>query len=149
MTKEETLAIVSKHSEIIELGASDDAPSNEWIKKAEEKIGYKFSESYLWFLKNFGGGSIVGDEIYSIYQIPFEEAIGGDIVYNYLLNIKNSTAEKNQVYFMETDLGEYFFFDYSNFDGNECPIMLGSSNDATLYANDFYEFICKRVKEVS
>ncbi|SET65463.1 SMI1/KNR4 family protein [Thorsellia anophelis] len=50
------------------MGTSDDAPSLEWIVKAEEMLTIKLPEDYKWILSHFGGGDICGEEIYSIYS---------------------------------------------------------------------------------
>ncbi|EOG1892365.1 TPA: hypothetical protein ACXNC1_003568 [Proteus mirabilis] len=51
---------------------------------------------------------ICGEEIYSIYCLPFDEAIGGDIVYQNVIANKNLASER--ISLSNTDFGEEFFF---------------------------------------
>ncbi len=41
--------------------------SDQVTQETQNKIGFRFSESYLWFLKNHGGGTIGDEEVYSVY----------------------------------------------------------------------------------
>ena len=101
----------------------------------------------MWFLKNYAGGEIGGEEIFSIYGMDFETVNGGDIVFQYLVNQKRALLDASKLVVSETDLGEVFFFDYAEFDGEECPIYLRlPSGDYLPYAKDFYEFLRKRIE---
>ena len=55
--------------------------SDEWIIKAEKRLNFTFPETYKWWLKNYMGGEIYGEEIFSIYGLDFDTVVGGDIVY--------------------------------------------------------------------
>ncbi len=79
----------------IEFGNCDSAPPDDWIEKAEQYLGAKFPPSYVWFLKNCGGGEIHGDEIFSIYEMPFNEVVGGDIVCQTMLDRENGFISYN------------------------------------------------------
>ncbi|UPK82657.1 SMI1/KNR4 family protein [Proteus vulgaris] len=138
--------LVAGHSDFVDFGTVNDSVDDIWIRKAEEKLGLQFSLSYKDFLKNFVGGEIGGEEIYSIYGINFEDVCGGDIVYQNLMNVRNGTAKPLQLVISETDLGETFYFDYSKYQDGECPIYLElPSGESNLYAYNFYEFLYKRI----
>lgn len=110
-------------------------------------IGCKFTESYLWFLNNYVGGDIGGDEVYSVYESSLPSA--GNIVHSHFSNQENEIVHPNQLVVLTSDFAEIFYFDYSEYDGNECPIYLkiGVDGKPRHYANDFYEFLYKRINE--
>lgn len=147
ITKKELVQLIDENSDIVHFGSSNNAPSNEWINKAESYLHVPFSESYKWFLAEYGGGDINGEEIFSIYEMDFKSAIGGDIVYNYIIDIRDNLHGKNEVVVSRTDFGEEFYFNYNKINKNECPIFfrLGQGTESE-YAIDFYEFLYKRIK---
>jgi hypothetical protein len=138
---------IAAHQSIINFGSSSDAVEDEWLIKAESTLNRKFPESYKWFLKRYAGGEVGGEEIYSIYGVPFESANGGDIVFQHLMNRKAGLLDDSKLVISETDLGEVFFFDYGSFKNGECPIYLRlPSGEHVLYAENFYEFLGKRIE---
>ena len=144
--RSEVQRLISKHVSIMNLGSPLDAVSEEWIVKAEGVLNRPLPDSYKWFLKEYAGGEIGGEEIYSIYGMPFESVNGGDIVFQHLAHRKSDVLDDSKLVISETDLGEVFFFDYSQFQGGECPIYLRlPSGNFVHYADDFYEFLCKRI----
>ena len=151
MNKYRTAAEVEKfigaHQSIVNFGTSSDAVDDEWVMKAENALNRKLPESYKWFLKRYAGGEVGGEEIYSIYGVPFESANGGDIVFQHLMNGKAGLLDDSKLVVSETDLGEVFFFDYKDFKNGECPICLRlPSGEHVLYAENFYEFLGKRIE---
>lgn len=139
MNKDELLKAFEKHSDLLNMGSSEDAPSLEWVDKAEKALKIKLPEDYKWFLNNFGGGDICGEEIYSIYGLPFDEAVGGDVVYQNMIANKNIQAGKLVV--SNTDFGEEFYFNLN--DMNKIYLSLGETSQ--VYANDFIEYVYKRL----
>ena len=117
--------------------------SEEWISKAEERLGFELPKTYKWWLKNYGGGEIYGEEIFSIYEEDFDTVVGGDIVYMYELNKRNGNYPPNMLVISEYD-DEVFYFDLTQKE-NEYPIY--SLNSKDIYANDFIEFLKKRITE--
>ena len=142
-------AIASKSS-IVDFGNEEHAVSALWLAKAEEVLGCTLTPSYKWFLMNYGGGEIGGEEIYSVYGMDFESAVGGDIVYQHLLGLRSGRTKPQELVVSTTDFGEVFFFDYSRSDGSECPLSLKfGSGEPSHYACNFYEFLCKRISALS
>lgn len=139
--------LIAAHQSIANLGTSSDAVEDEWIMKAENALNRKLPESYKWFLKRYAGGGVGGEEIHSIYGLPFESANGGDIVFQHLMNGKTGLLDDLKLVVSETDLGEVFFFDYKDFENGECPIYLRlPSREYLLNAENFYEFLGKRIE---
>lgn len=138
--------LVASNPEVVNFGGLDDYVGDDWIVKSEEWIGCSFPDSYRWFLKNFGGGEIAGDEIFSVYGVPFESANGGDIIYQSLIGRRGGLVASDELVVSRTDHGEVFYFKVDRGMG-EWPIFLKlpSGNDI-LYASNFYEFLVKRIE---
>lgn len=143
MSKKELLDLIEKKEDFVNFGTSDDAPSSEWIQKAEQALGVTLPEDYKWFLSEFGGGDICGEEIYSIYCLPFDEAVGGDLVYQNVISSDNVSIGK--IVLSNTDFGEEYYFKID--DINKVYVSIG--NKEMLYANDFIEYIKKRLMSYS
>ncbi|GHU49354.1 hypothetical protein AGMMS50289_26420 [Betaproteobacteria bacterium] len=148
-TTEEVKKLIESHASIVNLGSSIDAVDEEWIVKAEAALNRPLPDSYKWFLKEYAGGDIRGYEIYSIYSKPFESAVGCDIVFQHLANRKAGLLDDSKLEFFRTDLDETFFFEYNEFQGGECPIYLWFPSGSVHYADNFYEFLYKRITEYS
>jgi antitoxin YobK len=147
ITATEVEKLIAAHQSIINFGSSSDAVEDEWLINAENTLNRKLPESYKWFLKQYAGGEVGGEEIYSIYGVPFESANGGDIVFQHLMNRKAGLLDDSELVISETDFGEVFFFDYKNFKNGECPIYIRlPSGEHVLYAENFYEFLGKRIE---
>ncbi|WP_375631710.1 MULTISPECIES: SMI1/KNR4 family protein [unclassified Bartonella] len=133
--------------EIINFGTAKNAVDDLVIENAEKTLGLQFTSSYKVFLKNYKGGEIGGDEIYSLYDNPMGIP-AGDIVFQNLNARKRGFLTPEQLFVSSTDFGETFYFDYTQFRDGECPIyVMLSSEDCEYYASNFYEFLCKRIKE--
>lgn len=146
ITKKDLIEFINSNSNVVQFGSSDNAVSEEWIEKAEKQLGGNLPESYVWFLKNYVGGEIGSEEIYSIYGMTFETIQGNDIVAQHLANLRNKTTEPTKVAVSVTDFGEFFYFDFSMPSNGECPIYLKlPSGKSVLYAQNFYEFLYKRI----
>jgi hypothetical protein len=138
--------LIDDNQSIVNFGSPSDAVDDDWIAKAEAELNRKLPESYKWFLKHYAGGEIGGEELYSIYGVPFETANGGDIVFQNLASRKAGLLDDSKIVVSETDFGEVFFFDYSDFHNGECPIYLQlPSGEKIRYAENFYDFLNKRI----
>ena len=139
MNREELIELFEKYSDLINMGTSDDAPDNDWIDAAEKALLVSLPADYKWFLNNYGGGDICGEEIYSIYCLPFNEAVGGDIVYQNAIASNNVQSAK--IALSNTDFGEEFFFDTNDME----KVYISIGNNHQLYASDFLEYLQKRL----
>lgn len=129
----------------VEFADFGDGVSEEWIKKAEIRLGFELPNTYKWWLKNYGGGEIYGEEIFSIYEQDFDTVVGGDIVYMHELNKKNKNFNANTLVVCESN-DEVYYFDISKRkDDGEFPIYCWNSKNK--YAEDFIEFLNKRITE--
>lgn len=134
----------------IEFGTHENAPSDDWIERAESHIGCIFPPSYVWFLKNYGGGTVHGDEIFSIYEMPFDEVVGGDIVFQTITDRRKNLIKNSDILICSTDFGEQFLMDTIRKNQNgEYPIVKKTGNTRQDFSPDFGEFIVKLVGDAS
>jgi hypothetical protein len=137
--------IIANAKELVDFADFGEGISSEWISKAEKRLKIKLPESYKWWLSNYSGGEIAGDEVYSIYGIDFDEVVGGDIVYMHELNSKNNSFGSDKLVIFEP-IDSVFYFDLdSQRDDSEMDIYELHSN--TLFASDFYQFLEKIILE--
>lgn len=142
---DEIRKLITETENIVEFANFGDGVSEEWINKAEERLGFELPNSYKWWLRNYGGGEIYGEEIYSIYEQDFDTVVGGDIVHMHEINGKSKNYPDDAVVICESN-DDVFYFDLSlKNDENEYPIF--SLNDKKRYADDFIEFLKKRITE--
>lgn len=139
MNREELAELFDKHSDLINMGTTEDSPGSDWIDAAEKALSVTFPASYKWFLNNYGGGDICCEEIYSIYCMPIDEAVGGDIVYQN--TIANDNLKKGRVVVSNTEFGEEFFFDAHEME----KIYVSLGENVQLYADNFIEYLKKRL----
>ncbi len=138
--------LIKSNPNIVDFGDENNAASEDWIKKAEDYLGYTFPDSYLWFLKNYSGGEIAGEEIFSIYGLDFETVFGGDIIFQHIINQKEKLLSPHQLAIEINDFGELFYFDLLKYSNNEYQIFVRlPSGEEKFYAKDFYEFLYKRI----
>ncbi|EJF77463.1 hypothetical protein MCO_01194 [Bartonella sp. DB5-6] len=139
---------VNKYDDdIINFGTAENAVDDLLIEKAEKTLGLQFTSSYKSFLKNYKGGEIGGEEIFSIYGDCGEGIPAGDIVYRNLLDRKDGFATPEQLIVCDADFDETFYFDYTQFRDGECPLyVMLALGDCEYYASNFYEFLCKELK---
>jgi hypothetical protein len=151
MKFEELKKFIAANSGVsIEFGSEEQAPSAEWISKAESALGCNFPVSYRWFLENYGGGEIHGDEIFSIYQQPFEDVVGGDVVARTIHDRNSGITASSDISICTTDYGEVFVLDGLVQTGcGEFPVVRITGQSRETYAPSFAEFIVKFVGDAA
>ena len=138
--------LITENPDIAEFADYGNGTSDEWIQKAQLRLNVVFPPSYIWWLKNYGGGYIYGDEIFSVYELDFDSIVGGDIVYVNELNRKRGFSNHNELVIQENDQGETFYFDLLSPNSNgEYPVYNKIKN--TKYADNFLEFLEKKIRE--
>jgi hypothetical protein len=140
---EELKKLISVATDHVEFSEYGDGISEDWIIKAETRLGFSLPESYKWWLRSYSGGEIHGEEIYSIFEIELNNIREGDIVYMHELYQKKQKYQSNNLVVSESK-DDVFYFDLSKKSGeNEYPIYAMSSRQE--YAKDFIEFLEKRI----
>lgn len=142
---DEIKEIIRNAGEAVDFAEFGDGVSDEWIKKAENKMNLILPDSYKWWLKNYGGGEVYGIEVFSIYCEDFDTVVGGDIVYMYYQNKKMYNFPDTLLAICETD-DDIYYFDTSVRNNNyEYPVY--SMNRHQLIADDFIAFLKKLILE--
>ena len=124
----------------VDFGPFGEGISDEWITKAEERLHFIFPESYKWWLKNYMGGEIYGEEIFSIYGLNFDSVVGGDVVYINELNRKEGFSNSEQLVICEGEDGMFYFQKQESLTDE-----LAVFRDGEYYASNFTEFLLKRI----
>jgi hypothetical protein len=108
----EIIELIKNAGESVDFAPFGEGISEEWIKKAEKRLNVEFPMSYKWWLSNYNGGEVFGEEIYSVYGIDFDSVVGGDIVYINELSRKNDSDFLNKIIISEPQ-DSLFYFDIS------------------------------------
>lgn len=124
----------------VDFGLFGEGISDEWITKTEERLHFIFPESYKWWLKNYMGGEIYGEEIFSIYGLNFDSVVGGDVVYINELNRKEGFSNSEQLVICEGEDGMFYFQKQESLTDE-----LAVFRDGEYYASNFTEFLLKRI----
>ena len=124
----------------VDFGPFGEGISDEWITKAEERLHFIFPDTYKWWLKNYMGGEIYGEEIFSIYGLDFDSVVGGDIVYINELNREEGFSNSDQLVICEGEDGMFYFQKQESLT-NELAVF----RDGEYYASNFIEFLLKRI----
>jgi hypothetical protein len=147
-TYESIIKLIEENSDIIDFGEFGQGASELWIKKAQSRLKFIFPPSYIWWLKNYSGGEVLGEEIFSVYEMDFDKVVGGDIVYVNELRRKGQFSNQTQLIIQKTDRSEVFYFDLMQPDKNgEFPVYLDFADYRGKYADNFLEFLAKRIKD--
>ncbi len=133
--------LIARSGEIFALGTKEHAPDPALIALAESKLGRELPASYLWFLQNYGGGTIFGDEIFSIYK---QSSAGptGDVVMNSLEFAALGWIETGEIAVLSTDYGELYAIGTER-EAEDYPVFLYLSGQKNRYANSFAGFLVK------
>ena len=142
---DEIREIITENAENVDFADFGNGVSGEWIQKAEKRLKIKLPESYKWWLKNYSGGEVYGEEIFSIYEMDFDAVVGGDIVYMHELNMREGLFDDNMLVICELS-DAVFYFDMSK-PGEDDEYPVYEFHTKQLYARDFIEFLKKFIIE--
>lgn len=142
---EELKQLIGSNPDIVQFADFGEGVSSAWIAQAEAVLEMLLPPSYKWWLKNYSGGEVGGEEVFSIYEEDFDSVVGGDIVYTHRLNQQSGTLRQGQLAICESDVDGLFFFDVLSPDSDgEYPVI--SSATGVEYAVDFLGFLKKRIE---
>lgn len=139
----EIIELIREAGDGVDFAPFGEGISEEWIEKAEKRLNVKFPVTYKWWLNNYNGGEVYGEEIYSVYGIEFDSVVGGDIVYINEISRKNDKDFFDKIIISEPQ-DSLFYFDISSglIDG-EYPIYEYYTKEK--YADTFLEFLKRRI----
>lgn len=139
----EIIELIREAGDGVDFAPFGEGISEEWIEKAEKRLNVKFPVTYKWWLSNYNGGEVYGEEIYSVYGIEFDSVVGGDIVYINEISRKNDKDFFDKIIISDPQ-DSLFYFDISSglIDG-EYPIYEYYTKEK--YADTFLEFLKRRI----
>lgn len=120
-------------------------PSEIRIDETESLLGQKLPASYLWFLRNYGGGTIFGDQIFSIFE-EYSSQNMMDIAARTLSDRENGFIGANEISICFTDFGEQFLLDASA-NSSEYPVVRKTGGLRKVVAVNFAEFLVSMIRE--
>ena len=137
-------ALIEESRSFVDFGDFGDGASEQWCASAEAALGISLPPSLRWWLKNYGGGEVLGEEIYSIYGQDFDTVVGGDLVRQYRALRSEGVVTSLQLPICHSDIDGLFFIDKSRVDeSGESPVV--SAATRSDYAVDFSDFLAKRI----
>ena len=145
MNYDKIIKLISDNEGAVDFAPFGDGTSEEWIKKAESRLEVSFPGSFRWWLINYDGGEVHGEEIFSVYEMDFDSVVGGDIVYMNELNQKNGFSTKDQLIIQKNDQAESYYFDLTQYKDGECPVYIDVNR--SKYADHFLHFLEKKIGE--
>ncbi len=139
VSHEEIRQLINKNTDIAEFADFGDGTSSEMILNAELTLGFKLPKSYKWWLRNYSGGEIGGEEIFSIYGV--EDIASGDVVQMYQMR----QPSDGRIPICHSDIDGLFCFDPSlPAEKDEYAVL--SEGTGRVYAKDFLEFLKIRIE---
>lgn len=150
MKKVELVELIkANQDDIVNFGSieSEFIPSQDRIIETEQILGAKLPPSYVWFLLNYGGGTVHGDEILSISK-KYDEKDMSDIASVTLDYRRRNYLADHEIAFCLTDFGETFLMDTSRKSAEgEFIIVRELDGERKDVASDFIEFLIRYIKE--
>jgi antitoxin YobK len=113
--------------------------SKEFIVQAEQKLGLKFTGSYLDFLLSFGAGNFGAEEIYGIISNDFENSSIPDAIWYTITERRESKLPKNLLIIYDTGSDEVYCLDFNKIDNKEPKVV--SFVPGIAIENQTYEII--------
>ncbi|MDO9417157.1 SMI1/KNR4 family protein [Pararhizobium sp.] len=127
-------------------GNCDLNPTATRVQETEDRVRAKLPPSYLWFVNNYGGGEIYGEEIFSIYRV-FRPESAGDIAVNTCRFRESGFISATEIALCANDFGEIFTLDVSvSSDDGEYAVYVRRGQYRVAYAENFAEFLAKRIQ---
>jgi antitoxin YobK len=140
--------LLATRADAVDFAEFGDGISEEWIQRAEGRLGVAFPPSYRWWLRNYGGGTIYGDEVFSVYGLDFDTISGGDVVHMNELDRMREGLPPEHLRIMNDYLGQEYFLDLSRAnDASEAPVYVSFGKETQLYAASFFDFLAKQLSE--
>ncbi len=150
MTYDEVAKLIKKNNGVtVDFGASDCelVPSQARVDETEKVLQVKLPPSFLWFLKNYGGGTVFGDDIYSISKV-YSERDMFDVASRTISDRKDGFINDDEIAICNTDFGEQFVMDTSKrTNDGEYPIIRKMGEVRTQIADSFVDFLGQYISE--
>lgn len=140
---DELVDLINNSENIVDFGTFESSPRASDILAVEKRLAFPLPPSYIWWLENYGGGEILGDEVFSIYGVGFDSIPGGDIGYKYTSYLNDGLIRSYMLPIMSGLDLYYLDARYKDAFG-EYPVY--KLNQNSKYADNFLEFLTKQIK---
>jgi hypothetical protein len=140
---EEVCARIEAAASLVNFGNASSSPSDSWVAQRESEAGTSFPPSYKWWLKNFGGGEIGGEEVFSVYELPLEQVMAGDIV---AVSKRSGALAEGRILLCWPSPGEQYYFRVDD-PSPEKSVFWSNCADGSEehYADSFADFLVRRI----
>jgi hypothetical protein len=150
MTYDEVAQLIEENRYItVDFGTSDCEiiPSQERIEETEKRLQAKLPPSYIWFLKNYGGGTVFGDDIYAVSK-SYSESDMFDVASKTIADRGQGFINENEIAICTTDFGEQFVMDTLKVsDEGEYPVVRKMGDVRKQVADSFVDFLGRYIGE--
>ena len=150
MDYDEVASLIEEKRDVtVDFGTHDSeiVPSQKRIEETEKRLGVKLPPSYIWFLENYGGGTVFGDDIYAISK-SYSEQDMFDVASKTIADRNQGFLNDNEIAICTTDFGEQFVMDTSTkSDDGEYPVVRKMGDVRKQVADNFVEFLGRYIGE--
>ncbi|MFV0452192.1 MAG: SMI1/KNR4 family protein [Propioniciclava sp.] len=102
--------------------------------------------SYLWFVDNYGGGEVYGEEIFSIYSTFRPESVG-DLAVSTCRFREEGLTSPTEIAIWSTDFGEIFTLEALHvLNDAEYRVYVQRGPHREEYAENFADFLTKCIE---
>jgi len=140
------ISIINQHQDDADF---EGVKEEKLIDLAEKTLGFEFSDSYRFFLKNLGCGDIAGQEFYGIINADFINSGIPDAIWLTIKERQESNLPRNYVIINATGDGDYVVLDCSKNKGNKILLWTPGVNDESKafkpYYDDFGDFFYEQI----
>lgn len=140
----EVRLLIASAEGIVSFGDAACAPSDYWVELRELEAGFRFPTSYKWWLSHYGGGEINGEEIFSVYELPLDQVMGGDAV---AMSRRSGALDQGRMLLCWPNPSEQYYFRLDD-PSQEKRVFWRSEADADeeQYAESFADFLVRRIE---
>lgn len=149
MIYDDVVKVIEENSGVnVDFGTSqcELIPSQDRLLETEKILGIVLPPSFRWFLTNYGGGTIFGDELFTISKSYCDHDMF-DIASRTLNERAHDFINNDEIILLSTDFGEQFLMATSQQSENgEFAIIRKFGKERQRIADSFAEFMMKYIQ---
>lgn len=127
------------------LGKNSNRVKDEWIAYKEEKFSIILPDEYKWFVQQYDFIILWGEATKTIFPIEQQDEADQDIFNTYFWNLELDKANKDKLFFLEADIGNFFFKIKNGIASDEVYFHEPFDDEYSLYAPTFLSFLKKEI----
>lgn len=127
------------------LGRNSNRVKSEWITYKEEKFRIILPNEYKWFIQFYDFIILWGEPIKTIFPIEQQDESDQDIFNIYFWNSELDEKNKDKLFFLESDIGNFFFQIKNGIASDEVYFYESLDDEYSLYAPTFLSFLKKEI----